>query len=126
MWKSIEGFDDYQVNEKGEVKSLKGNKVRILKPRMTHCGYMQVCLNKCHWLYVHRLVAAAFIPNPRGYDVVNHINGTRNDNRVENLEWCTQSQNVKANFVQVRRLLSRRVKYIPKKQRLECGEKPLW
>lgn len=47
---------------------------------------------------IHRLVAQAFLPNPQNYPIINHINGNKLDNKVENLEWCTQSHNVKESY----------------------------
>lgn len=95
-WKVIKDFPRYMISSYGRVFSTKRNK--ILKPYNSG-GYCVVDLgerrdNRCA-SYVHRLVADAFISNPDNKEEVNHINSVRHDNRVENLEWVTPSENVK-------------------------------
>lgn len=93
IWKDIPCFEGlYQVSNLGRVKSFKLNREKILKLIITHYGYYQVGLNK-NAFYVHRLVAIAFIDNKENKPQVNHINGVKTDNRVENLEWCTAKFN---------------------------------
>lgn len=107
-WKDIEGYEGfYQVSNCGNIKSLprtaksKGSGIRevketIKKQSVSSCGYMLVGLHKDSEMKtasVHRLVALAFVPNPEGKPQVNHINGDKKDNRAENLEWVTSSEN---------------------------------
>lgn len=96
IWKDIPGYEDlYQASNFGRVKSLRRN--IIMLPRADKHGYLRVMLSvKGYRKYcqIHRLVAWAFIPNPENKPVVNHIDGDPRNNKVDNLEWCTQSENV--------------------------------
>lgn len=92
-WQPISGYEGlYQVSSSGEVRKTSG---RMLKQWENDQGYRIVRLNNPRKCYrVHRLVAAAFCFRPSGANVVNHINHVRSDNRCQNLEWCTQWQNL--------------------------------
>jgi hypothetical protein len=96
IWKDIPGYDGYyQVSSKGGLRSSYFES-KTLKPDLTSRGYLQVKLytpdKKANFL-CHRLVAMAFIPNLENKQQVNHKNGIKTDNRVENLEWVTRSEN---------------------------------
>lgn len=110
IWKDIKGYENlYQISNFGRVKSFVGwnghkyiQRERILAPykQQGNLNYYRsvVKLRKngikkdCK---VHRLVAEAFIPNPKGYNIINHIDGNPLNNHVENLEWTTQKENMK-------------------------------
>lgn len=94
-FKTIPGFEGlYMISNLGTVRSIRFNKEKILKPRKLSKGYLHVNLKgKNHT--IHRLVASAFISNFSKLLEVNHINGVKTDNKVENLEMCTHSQNIK-------------------------------
>jgi hypothetical protein len=111
VWKPIKGYEGiYEVSSLGRFKSLERDvastfygrprtlhlKEKILKQQQNHRGYMTIRIgtgaNKVS-LYMHRVVAEAFIPNPHNLPAINHKNEQPNDNRVENLEWCDHAYN---------------------------------
>ena len=117
IWKDIPYYEGlYQASNLGKIRSLdkivitknkfgimhKKIKGKILKLHKNEKeGYIQIILCKSKkntmWL-VHRLIAITFLDNPNNYKEINHINGIKDDNRVENLEWCDRSYNIKHSF----------------------------
>lgn len=113
FWKPIDGFENiYEISNIGNVKSLERSisdhggfrlvRERILRPGKNRRGYTTVLLNsygKSHTRYVHRLVIQAFIPNLENKRTVNHKDGIKSNNKIDNLEWATDSENIKHAFV---------------------------
>ena len=136
IWKDIPNYEGfYQVSNLGRIRSLnhsvltglKNSKEvvkrgKIIKPNLCR-GYEKITLsknNKRVSKQVHRLVAEAFIPNPDNKPQINHINGIKIDNKIENLEWCTSKENVnhaiKTNLI-TRSSLERAVKSMIEKNK---------
>ena len=90
----IDGFENYEVSNLGKVRNMKSGKV--LKPQLNRNGYLMHLLyenNKQKHLYLHRIIAIAFIDNPEEKPCVNHIDENKLNNDLSNLEWCTVKEN---------------------------------
>lgn len=118
VWKDVVGFEEaYQVSNLGRVRSKdrivvteryknRHERGKVLKLRKDKDGYCTFNAKWCGFnklLKVHREVARCFIANPKNYPCIDHINGVRCDNRVENLRWCTNKQNANFELAKVNR-----------------------
>ena len=97
VWRDVVDYNGlYRVSNLGRVKSMRFNG-RILTGSINHSGYMVVNLTKdgvTKHKFIHRLVATAFIDNPENKPFINHIDSNPLNNVIDNLEWCTQAENV--------------------------------
>ena len=100
LWREWPQDPRIKVSNKGNVISCKRGGWYPLKASHDHCGYQRVGVHSgsTHMQLVHRLVADTWLDNPNHYRDVNHINGDKTDNRVENLEWVTHSENLRHAF----------------------------
>lgn len=109
-WAPIKGYEGvYEVSNLGGVASVRSGNRKILKPSKP-TGYLQIVLsinNSKRTHRVHRLVAEAFIPNPKSLPEVNHIDEDKLNNCVDNLEWCTRKYNVTYGTGMVRSISNR-------------------
>lgn len=95
MFKQIKDYPNYSINENGVLKSSHVSK--LLKPRAAGRGYLCYQLRNEHGtknLYIHRLVAQTFIPNPNNLPQVDHIDGNKHNNNVSNLRWVDNRTNM--------------------------------
>ena len=105
IWRDIDGFEGrYQISSEGRIKSVdvytidtigrrQLHRGKFLKVRYDKDGYKKISLYDGKSYSIHRLVAQAFIPNPNNYPIINHKDENKQNNCVENLEWCTYKYN---------------------------------
>ena len=130
IWKDIPGYEGlYKVSNTGKIFSVVTNRELSVIQKKDGYTYISLC-DKDHnkkQYRIHQLVAKAFIPNPNNLPMINHKNEIKNDNRVENLEWCNNFYN--SNYGNRNLILSKKLKGVPKskeaieKRRMTMKEK---
>lgn len=91
VWQPIEGHENYIVSSDGKV-------AKILKGDDNGKGYRFIKFPNGERMYIHQIVAKTFIKNPNDYNVINHKDGNKSNNKIDNLEWCTYSHNNKESY----------------------------
>lgn len=90
----IKGYEEYLVNKEGKVYSSKTKKFLGIRDRNGYLAFTVCVNNKRKDIALHRALAITFIPNPENLPFINHKDGNKHNNALDNLEWCTGSQNV--------------------------------
>lgn len=129
IWKPVVGYEGkYEVSNKGNIRSL--SYMRTGNPKLLkfkeHNGYLSATLflnGKRKILFVHRVVAEAFIPNVEQKPCIDHINTIRNDNRVENLRWVTYSENLHNPITYEKHCANAKTRNLGRKQSLEVRQR---
>jgi len=101
QWRRLKEFPDYLFSDRGRMMNIgSGKQQPYILAGTINKGYLRVKIN--HKVYsLHRLIAKAFIPNPFNYESIDHIDGNKTNNCVNNLEWVTHEENVKRHFENV-------------------------
>ena len=123
IWKVINGsLGKYEVSTNGEVRNS-ATKLHLKQSKTRKYHYVSMCFEKRVRKMVHKLVAEAFLPNPNNLPQVNHKDENRENNHVDNLEWCTASYNARYGNRNKKMLLSRQMNKGPKRERPVIGTK---
>jgi len=101
LWKKIPGFDNYEAHPAGEIRNKKNNRIYLSESKQHR--YRYVCIDKKN-IVAHRLIALTFCPNPLNLPQVNHKDGNKRNNKSENLEWISASDNVKHSYTLDRKI----------------------